>query len=361
MQRLAAITERVVVLDVVVHQRCLVERLDGKGRAPYRVGQLQPLGRACPRRSLERVVSRQRDERARALAALRHPVVSDRFVSSQRVGAWLLGADARGEPAQLRLLAKPVGGAHQMNVSLGPRLRRCCLEVDQLRHPVVIDRRAAAVARQERHRHTRNAGEQHLVERLLQHIQAGHADDRVNVPADDDLEHDRRAFRNEHLAAQVLRLRLEVGHRAGPAFSAIQPKLVIVGRAALGMLEAMRQKQQPALEVDRADLVAPELVAQTHHGETEKILSQAHVPDQSLAQLPKAVLGQGPRPVERLAEPGSLGTHLVAHGTRVGDNFEMTAVATCGFPRLSAAGGRGRPRERAGGRIGFPAFAGSPR
>ena len=43
-----------------------------------------------------------------------------------------------------------------------------------------------------------------------------------------------------------------------------------------------RQQQQPALEVDGLDLVAPELVGQRHHREAEVLLAQAQVAQQLL-------------------------------------------------------------------------------
>ena len=54
------------------------------------------------------------------------------------------------QPAQLRLLEHLVRSAHQMNVGLRDLLRRRRLEADQVEDPVVINRRAAAIARQQR-------------------------------------------------------------------------------------------------------------------------------------------------------------------------------------------------------------------
>ena len=207
------------------------------------------------------------------------------------------------QPAQLRLLAKLMGGPHQVDVGLRLRLRRRRLQVDQLEHPVVIDRRAAAIARQQRRGHARDAGQQHLVERLFQHVQAGDADDGIDVAADDDLEDDRRAFGDQHLVAEVLGLDLEVGDGAGAALPAIEAELVVVGGAALGVLEAVRQQQQPALEIDGLHLLAPELVGEADHREAEILLAQAHAA--AAAPRPAAAdfgLGQRLGAVEGLAE-----------------------------------------------------------
>ena len=82
-QRGPAVAEGVVVLDVVVDQRRLVERLDGQGRALHRVGQLDAVRAAGGGGALEGVVGGQGDEGPRALAALAHPVVGDRLVLDQ--------------------------------------------------------------------------------------------------------------------------------------------------------------------------------------------------------------------------------------------------------------------------------------
>ena len=150
-----------------------------------------------------------------------------------------------------------------------------------LEHPVVIDRRAPAVARQQRRGHARDAGQQDLVDRLLQHVQAGDADDRIDVAADDDLQDDRRAFGDQHLVAQLLGLALEVGDGAGAALPAVEAELVVVGRAALGVLQAVRQQQQPALERDGRHLLAPELVGDADHREAEILLAQAQLPQRA--------------------------------------------------------------------------------
>ena len=76
-QRLAAVAEGVVVFDVVVNERGLVERLDGQRRALDRIGQVEPVGRQRALAARQRVVGRQRDERPRTLAALGQPVVGD--------------------------------------------------------------------------------------------------------------------------------------------------------------------------------------------------------------------------------------------------------------------------------------------
>ena len=154
-QRLPAVAEGVVVLDVVVDQRRLVERLDGQGGAADGVGQVELVGRQRARAALERVVGGQRDERPRPLAALAEPVVGDVLVLRERiVGRLRLAVRAdlarpRRQPRQLRLLADLVRRPHQVDVasSSSPAAAASCRSIIS-NDPVVIDRRAAAVARQ---------------------------------------------------------------------------------------------------------------------------------------------------------------------------------------------------------------------
>ena len=199
--------------------------------------------------------------------------------------------------------------------------------------PVVIDRRAAAIARQQRRGHARDAGQQDLVDRLFQHVQAGDADDRIDMAADDDLEDDRRAFGDEHLVAQVLGLGLEVGDGAGPALAAIEAELVVVGGAALGVLEAVRQQQQAALEVDGLTCSRQNSLVEAHHREAEVLLAQVHGAQQRPPPSPAGRLGERPGAVEAFAEAGGLGADAVAQLARLGDDLEM------GGARLGLLGG----------------------
>ena len=306
------------------------------------VGQVQPIGRSRAGRALEGVVGGQGDERPRALAALGHPVVGDVLVHRQRIQASggrqppdvslpRRRSRPRRQPAQFRLLADLIRGAQQMHIRLGLRFRRRRFEVDQLRHPVVIDGRAAAVARQQRGGDAGDAGQQDLVERLFQHVEAGDADDGVHVAADDDLEDDGRALGDEHLVAEVLGLDLEVGHGAGAALLAVEAELVVVGGAALGVLEAVRQQQQAPLEIDGLDLLAPELVGEADHREAEILLAEAHAFQQVLRHFLKDWLSEQAGAVERLADAGGLGADLVAQLARLGHDLEMGGAGTLFF------------------------------
>ena len=78
-----AVTEAVVVFDVVVNQACLVEDFHGERGSLHRVGQFDLVGSRCGGSALDGVISGERDERSRPLAAARQPVVSDCFMEGQ--------------------------------------------------------------------------------------------------------------------------------------------------------------------------------------------------------------------------------------------------------------------------------------
>ncbi len=88
-------------------------------------------------------------------------------------------------------------------------------------------------------------------------------------------------------------MRLEVGDGAGAALAAIEAELVVIGGAALGVLEAVRQQQQTALEIDGLDLFAPELVGDADHREAEILLAESQCAQQFFAHLLQVGLVSG--------------------------------------------------------------------
>ena len=89
--------------------------------------------------------------------------------------------------------------------------------------------------------HAGNASEQDLVDRLFQDIQTSYANDRIDIAADDNLHDDRRTFGHQDFVAEFFADGSIVGNAARPTLLAIQPELIVIGRATLGMLQAMRQ------------------------------------------------------------------------------------------------------------------------
>jgi len=93
---------------------------------------------------------------------------------------------------------------------------------------------------------------------------------------------------------------------AGAAFLAVQSELIVVGGAAFGMFEAVRQEEQPPLEIDGLDLLAPKLIGNGDHGEAEVAFGQFHAPEQFLPHLLKARPGQRRRRRTRRPRGASL-------------------------------------------------------
>ena len=137
-------------------------------------------------------------------------------------------------------------------------------EVDEVPDPVGVDIGVDAVVLQQRNRDARYRRGFHEGERFLEHRQAAHADDRVDLAGLDDRHDERRSFRDEHGVAEPLGFVLQVLNRAQPAVLAEQAELV-ERRGALGFdAQALRQEQQPPLEGDAGERVAPGLVVDQH-------------------------------------------------------------------------------------------------
>ena len=67
----------------------------------------------------------------------------------------------------------------------------------------------------------------------------------------------------------------KVADLARSTLLAIEAELVVIGRAAFRVLQAVRQEHEPPVERDRRDLLAPELVGEHHHREAEARLAHA--------------------------------------------------------------------------------------
>ena len=203
--------------------------------------------------ALEGVVGGQGDERPRALAALAQPVVGDGLVLRQRVRSPARRPRPRAARRQPATAPAPrrhgVRGPHQVDVGLR-RLRpaaacagRSSSNTQSSSTDVLLqllDSSGAATQGMPASRILSNAFSSTF--RQATPTMAS------TWPRDDDLEDDRRALGDEHLVAEFLGLGLEVGDGAGAALLAVEAELVVVGRAALGVLEAVRQQQEPAVE-----------------------------------------------------------------------------------------------------------------
>ena len=252
-----AVPEQIVVLDVVVNQRRLVERLD-RHRRPFH-GVRKPSDavgtvRRCRVAAGQGIVDRQGDERPRVLAALRKKIVSDRLGAGDRfkprdplaVDLVQPGASADPRHKTFHLIDRehPRRATHQMDVAAGLGTAVGMNRVNHVVYPVLVNRRIPAIAGQQWHGQARNARQQDLVDRFLQDIQAGNSHNRVHVPADNDLQDEGRALGDQDFVTHRFRGSPEVRDAASPALHAVQPVLVVVGRTPLRVFQTVRQQKQ---------------------------------------------------------------------------------------------------------------------
>ena len=147
------------------------------------------------------VVHGQRDERSRVLTAFGQEVVGDGFRGGDRFDPGdalsVEFGQAGASPQPRRTAVQHVMfeharcGTHDVHVRARCAGGRRVLKLDHVAHPVFVDRRRLALARQQRYGDARDAGQQYLVDGFFQHVQAGDAQDGIDVPAEDDLHDDR--------------------------------------------------------------------------------------------------------------------------------------------------------------------------
>ena len=162
---------------------------------------------------------------------------------------------SRGEPA-IHLLTQR-GEIHPPRLVVGG-------EVDVVPHPVEIHRGIDAVILQQRHGDARDGGRLHIRKSALQHGDAAHADNGLDLPRLDERHDDGRALRHQDRVAEPLRLRLQILDGAEAALLAEQAEFIERRRAFALDAEALREQEEPALERHRGQRLAPELVVQQH-------------------------------------------------------------------------------------------------
>ena len=114
----------------------------------------------------------------------------------------------------------------------------------------------------QRNRDARDRGGFHIRECALEHRQATHANDRVDLAGLNQRHHERGAFGDQHGIAQPLGFRLQILNRAESALLAEEPEFVERRGTPVLDAEALRQQQQTALERDGRQLFAPDFVAE---------------------------------------------------------------------------------------------------
>ncbi len=138
--------------------------------------------------------------------------------------------------------------------------------MDQVPHPVEVDRGIDAVVLQQRDRDTRNGGRLDVREALLQHVDTTHADDGFDLARLDHRSDDGRPFRHQHRIAETLRLDREVLDGAEPALFAQQAEFVKGRRALVFDPQALGNQEQTPVVRNLRQRVAPRRVAHQNRG-----------------------------------------------------------------------------------------------
>ena len=272
----AAVAEVVVVLDVVVDERSLVEQFHRRGDPLDGLGQLGRAPRpvvppAVP--AAEGVVGRQRDEGPVVLAAAGEKIVGENLRRFQgrhgfeglvgRFAQRFIPSLSRQQAAQLFGFEHPRGGAEQMDLRTCGAAPGPVGRVDHLQGPLLVGRSIGARGRVERHRHGRQPGDLELAERLLERIEAADSQDGVGLAPKDQLQHDRGAFGDQDLVASFAAQRSPVAQVAAAAVLATKPELIVLGPADRLVPHAVRQEQQTPL-VGRGQHPIPPVGAGQH-------------------------------------------------------------------------------------------------
>ena len=223
-----------------------------------------------------RVPGCQGDERTKSLATVCQPVPGDFLGFGQRGtrGLCLPNAQRRQQAIEFLLVEQAFPLAHQRDVSRSPLIGQGFVNFQDIPHPGFIQRGVLAVPGMEWDGVGWNAGQQHFVDGLFQHVQTGNPHDTIDVALDDNLEHDRRPFRHQNLVPQLFRLDFVIGNVTGATGFAIQTEFVVIGWATFRMFQTVGQQQHPPLERNGHHLSLPEEIPQQHHRKAEITLLQ---------------------------------------------------------------------------------------
>ena len=182
----------------------------------------------------------------------------------------------------------------------------------------------------------RNAQLDDALERLLQRVEAGDAEDRVGV-AFQDLHEDRAGpFGDDHRIAQLLGL--ASSGRGSRSFRNRRSagRRNRTSRRSGPVAEAVGQKEQAAMEGNRLQHGTPELVADRHHGEAEKPPGQV--------QPLKTIWPHR----SRSSREGGRERSSAAASSAAAERIAWRVAASCGTCLMSSAGRSARLSESRG-------------
>ncbi len=188
MERIAPVAEQVVILNVIMHQRRLVEGFDRHRDAADRIAERLPdildgIEVFAPRR---RIKGGQRDERAEAFASIGQPVVGDMLREPQgRTGGFRrFAVDARQKTVKV-FPKQPGRGPHRRQEAIRRRSRRRDMHGEDIVDPVAFKIVCGGVPSGQGHCVGGNAREHRVIECALEVFQCGQSQDGVDAPAED--------------------------------------------------------------------------------------------------------------------------------------------------------------------------------
>ena len=259
-------------------------------------------GGAGVRIFLQRLVHADREERPPALAG------AGELAAGQRLG---LALGRTAEQLVERRRREPALDVLAQRVEIEPASPVVARRMDEVPDPFDVHPGVLAVVLQERDRHARDGRRLHVRVGPLQHREAAHADDGLDLAGLDERHHQRRALGDEHGVAELLRLLLQVLDGAQAALLAQQPELVERRGAAVLHAQALGQQQQALVVGHRGQVLAPRLVAEQHADVVEVAGIDAVRADDLLRARTELVEDERRRD---LAPPRShIGLHLPQH------------------------------------------------
>ncbi len=304
-ERLGAVALAIVVLDVVVDQRCLVKAL-------HRHEQLvRPRGESAPPVFLQSLVNARREKGPPALSRLGQPVAAD-----------LLGvAPNRSERRVEVRLSEEIPNLLAERLDVDARGVTVGSEVDGVPHPVEVGVGARASVVKQRDGHARDRARFHVGKDLLEDREAAHTDDRLDLARLDEGHDQRRPLGHENDVTETLRLGLEVVDRAVAAQGAEQAELVDLALA-LGLVpHALGQEQKAPVHGDLCERRAPEFIVH-QNGEVVLVLAvDARGARRFPRDAPQFVLGNGGDEVPGAHRVGNHVTHPVPFGAGLADRL----------------------------------------
>ena len=239
-----AVTDGVVVFDVVVNQRGFVESFDGHGDF-FEVG--RKFFAVLPR---ERLVSGDGEKRPPAFAGAHEPVGADAFAIGLRI-AKERGERDRCEPG-INFFAQ--GGEIESARGVG------AAEVNVIPHPIQIDVGIDAIVLKQRNRDAGNGSGFHIRKCALEHAETTDTDDGFDFAGLNQAHDDGGTFGDEHGVTEFFGLKRHVLDGTESALLAQQPEFIEWGRAFAFHAKTFWKKEKTTFVRNSSERFAPHFV-----------------------------------------------------------------------------------------------------